>query len=460
MKHRIHTFRAATMDEAMELVRRELGEEAVVLESKEIAIRRLLPWPAIHQEIEVSTQRASSRKSSASQNRDQKTPSAAPRTIQTLAEKMSATIVEPSAVNTNLEAAVESSEGTNSNTNLLAAPPKWVTPQTNANITSDREKHRPVIARTNLPMPPAVEPVTPTIENIPSPALEPHIASLQLLLAQLVSQTRVGGTTDIPPEYIEHYLRLTTAGIEDGIARDLISRTRRQVLPESNNSAAAIEDMLTAIVEQDIPCVLPISPVPGRREIVTFIGPTGVGKTTTLAKIAGHFALREGRRIGIITIDNYRVGAVEQVRNYADILEVPMRTASNANELRTAIDDLADVDMILIDTAGKSPSDGSKLNELREILQVAASDHILLVLSLAGGASMLPKIAASFGHMLPTSLVLTKLDELATCGCLLSVARHISIPISYVTTGQDVPAQFEPANAARLARLSLGLDKI
>ena len=204
----------------------------------------------------------------------------------------------------------------------------------------------------------------------------------------------------------------------------------------------------------------PISPIPGRREIVTFVGPTGVGKTTTLAKLAGHFALREGRRIGIITVDNYRVGAVEQVRNYADILEVPMRTASTANELRNAIDDLADVDMILIDTAGKSPSDGSKLNELRDILQVAGSDHILLVLSLAGGASMLPKIAKSFGNMLPTSLVLTKLDELVTCGGLLSVARQIPLPISYISTGQDVPAHFEPANAGRLARLSLGMDQI
>ena len=116
--------------------------------------------------------------------------------------------------------------------------------------------------------------------------------------------------------------------------------------------------------------------------------------------------------------------------------------------------------MILIDTAGKSPSDGSKLNELRDILQVAGSDHILLVLSLAGGASMLPKIAKSFGNMLPTSLVLTKLDELVTCGGLLSVARQIPLPISYISTGQDVPAHFEPANAGRLARLSLGMDQI
>ena len=296
--------------------------------------------------------------------------------------------------------------------------------------------------------------------DFPSPALEPQIASLQLMLSQLVSQARLSGMTDIPTEYLEHFLKLTAAGIEENLARDLISRVRRQMLPSTDNFRAAVQDLLTAFVEQDMKCVSPISPTPGRREIVTLVGPTGVGKTTTLAKLAGHFALREGRRIGIITIDNYRVGAVEQVRNSAEILEVPMRTAANTTELRSAIDDLADVDMILIDTAGKSPSDGSKLNELREILRVAASDHILLVLSLAGGASMLQNIAASFKSVLPTSLVLTKLDELVTCGCLLSVAHQISIPISYVTTGQDVPAQFEPANAARLARLCLGLDKI
>ncbi len=448
------------MDEAMELVRRELGEEAIVVESKEIATRRLLPWPAIRQEIEVSAQRASSSKSSAKKDRDQKSPTATPRTIQTLAEKMSSTSALPAATDTNLVQGVEASERGNSNNNVLAAPPGWLTPDANPASPKTRGKHRTVIADTTMPTTPAVELVAPSVEDVPSPALDPQIASLQFMLSQLVSQSRLGGMADIPAEYLEQYLKLTAAGIEENIARDFITRIRRQKSPETNNFQAAVQDMLTAIVEQEIKCVSPISPVPGRREIVTFVGPTGVGKTTTLAKLAGHFALREGRRIGIITIDNYRVGAIEQVRNYAEILDVPLRTASNANELRNAIDELADVDVILIDTAGRSPSDDSKLNELREILKVVASDHILLVLSIAGGASMLPNIAGSFGDVLPTSLVLTKLDELVACGSLLSVARHIPIPISYVSTGQDVPAQFEPANASRLARLSLGLEKV
>ena len=441
------------MDEAMELVRRELGEEAIVVESREIATRRLLPWPTIRQEIEVSAQRVSTSKSPARKNRDQKASSATPRTIQTLAEKMSTMVDAPAASNTNLIPEGEASNGGVPNKNELAAPPGWLAPQTSSRPSKVRGKQHGVIAK-------PAEPVTPAVEDVPSPALEPQMATLQHMLSQLVSQSQLGGMTDVPGEYLEQYLKLIVAGIEENIARDLISKVRRQASPETNNFPAAVESRLTAMVEQDINCVSPISPVPGRREIVTFVGPTGVGKTTTLAKLAGHFALREGRRIGIITVDNYRVGAIEQVRNYAEILNVPMRTASNANELRAAIDDLSDVDMILIDTAGKSPSDGSKLNELREILQVAASDHILLVLSVAGGASMLPKIAASFGTVLPTSLVLTKLDELVTCGSLLSVARQIPIPISYITTGQDVPARFEPANACRLARLSLGLDKI
>ena len=460
MKHRIHTFRAATMDEAMELVRRELGEEAVVVESKEIATRRLLPWPSVRQEIEVSAQRASSSKSSEKKNRDHKTPSAAPRTIQTLAEKMSATIGSPAVAESNQIEGAEPTGGSVPNNNDLAPPPGWLAPEAKSRLPKVRGKHQAAVARQEESVVPAVETVTPTVEPVTSPALEPQMASLQHMLVQLASQLRTGGITEIPGEYLENYLQLTAAGIEEEIARDLISKIRRQGVTETSNFPAAVNGMLAAIVEQEIHCVSPISPTPGRREIVAFVGPTGVGKTTTLAKLAGHFALREGRRIGIITVDNYRVGAVEQVRNYADILEVPMRTASNANELRNAIDDLADVDMILIDTAGKSPSDGSKLNELRDILQVAASDHILLVLSLAGGASMLPQIAKSFGNMLPTSLVLTKLDELVTCGGLLSVARQIPLPISYISTGQDVPAHFEPANACRLARLSLGRDQI
>jgi flagellar biosynthesis protein FlhF len=190
------------------------------------------------------------------------------------------------------------------------------------------------------------------------------------------------------------------------------------------------------------------------------VGPTGVGKTTTLAKIAGHFQLRERLRVGFITVDTYRVGAIEQLQSYAQILQAPLRTATNPNELRSAIDELDDVDLILIDSAGRSPWDDSKLEELRNLTQVTVADHVLLVLSLTTDAAMLCKIADRFSSASPTSLILTKLDEIPRYGRLLSVARNVPHPVSYITTGQDVPDQIEPAHPTRLARLILSQDQI
>ena len=217
--------------------------------------------------------------------------------------------------------------------------------------------------------------------------------------------------------------------------------------------------MLTALIEREMRCVPPIQPKMARREIITLVGPTGVGKTTTLAKLAGQFHLRDGLRVGLITADAYRVGAVDQLRTYAEILQVPLKTAGNANELRTAIDELDDVDLILIDTAGRSPLDSASITGLREMIRASGSNHVLLALSMASSAKMLARISDQFAVASPTSLVLTKLDETPFAGGLLAVARDIPYPVSYVTTGQDVPDQIEAAHPSRLARLILSSDK-
>lgn len=425
----------------MDLVRRELGQDAVVVESKEVATRRLLPWLSRRQEVEVVAEPLP-RPAKIGRPNDQETNSAntvrqgaSNRTVRTLAETMVPTLPPRQ---------------------LLTPMPQFqfdaVDPVAEAGSGNPNHRWQPPT--------PQIPPTNPVGEQAPvldAQACHETLKSLQSIVTQLKHQSETAGKPEIPQELLPTYRRLIDAEIDDFHARELIDQLRQHSSPDS---PAAVVATLTAFIEREMRCAPPIRPTPGRRQVVLVAGPTGVGKTTTIAKLAGHFRLREQIRVGLITVDNYRVGAVEQLQTYADILQLPLKVAANGDELRNAVDELDDVDLIFVDTAGRSPLDGAKMDELCQLVRMSGADQTLLALSLAAGTRQLSHIAAQFSAAVPTSLVLTKLDETAGCGGILSVARQIPYPVSYLTTGQDVPDQIEPAHPHRLTRLILGRDSV
>lgn len=193
----------------------------------------------------------------------------------------------------------------------------------------------------------------------------------------------------------------------------------------------------------------------GRPSVIALIGPTGVGKTTTVAKLAATYKLRHGRRVGLVTADTYRIAAVEQLRTYADIVGLPLKVALSPGDMRDAIDSLADCDVVLVDTAGRSQHDEARLAELAEMLEAAAPDATHLVLSLAASESVIAAAAKRFAGLGPHNLILSKLDEAVDFGGIANVTARIDLPLSFVTTGQEVPDHIERADADRLARLVL-----
>jgi flagellar biosynthesis protein FlhF len=150
------------------------------------------------------------------------------------------------------------------------------------------------------------------------------------------------------------------------------------------------------LVEEQIRTSGPISITPGQRRVVALVGPTGVGKTTTIAKLAANFRLREKRRVGLITVDTYRIAAVEQLRTYAEIIDLPMHVVSTPREMREALRQLSGLDLVLMDTAGRSPRDEVKIQELRAFLSEAQADEVHLVLSAVASASSLVRTAERF----------------------------------------------------------------
>ena len=191
----------------------------------------------------------------------------------------------------------------------------------------------------------------------------------------------------------------------------------------------------------------------GRRpRRIAFVGPTGAGKTTTLAKLAAKAQLEHGRRVGLITIDTYRIGAVPQLAAYADILGVPLEVAQTPEDLSHALARLGDRDVIFIDTTGRSPL-GDGVDGLVPFLATAAADEVHVVLSATTRPSDSLRAARAFARLVPNRLVITKVDETDDHSGIAAVARGIGLPLTWLGVGQEVPDDIEEATAERLGAL-------
>ncbi len=190
-------------------------------------------------------------------------------------------------------------------------------------------------------------------------------------------------------------------------------------------------------------------------KIWAFIGPTGVGKTTTLAKLAAHFNLRMTKRITLITIDTYRIGAIEQLKTYARILGLPLEVAISREELKEIIEKNRRQDLLLIDTAGRNPHDPAVLEELKEFLTVHPAIENHLVLSATMKDRDLAQMVYRFSTLPIKSYIITKIDETEEYVPIFNQLLRYKKPLSYITNGQRVPEDIELATKGRVANLIL-----
>jgi flagellar biosynthesis protein FlhF len=186
---------------------------------------------------------------------------------------------------------------------------------------------------------------------------------------------------------------------------------------------------------------------------VMLVGPTGAGKTTTIAKLAARAALIDGRRVGLVTLDNYRVGGIDQIRTFADLIGVPLEAAETPAALADLIDPAHD--LTLIDTAGRSPRDAAAIADLAG--HVARLDlEVHLVVPAGSSAAQLDELVDRYGALAPARLLFTKLDECDRAPELALAPARLRLPITWVTTGQAVPEDIEQPSAARVLELASG----
>lgn len=194
----------------------------------------------------------------------------------------------------------------------------------------------------------------------------------------------------------------------------------------------------------------------GKPTVVMLIGPTGVGKTTTLAKIAANYSLNHKKKVGMITADTYRVAAVEQLKTYAEILGMPVTVIYSPSELEDAIKQHEDKDIILIDTAGRSHKNKEQFEELKTMIDAANADEIYLLMSITTSLRNCKEILGKYSFLKDYKLLFTKLDETQMTGIILNARFMSNRNLSYITVGQSVPDDIEVVNIEKIIKNLLG----
>ncbi len=188
---------------------------------------------------------------------------------------------------------------------------------------------------------------------------------------------------------------------------------------------------------------------------IAFVGPTGVGKTTTLAKLAARFALAEGLRVAVITADTYRIAAIEQLKTYTEIIGVPLEVVFTPAELREALAKYAQWDLVFIDTAGRSPLNRMQMGEMKGFLEAASPVEVYLLLAATTRYQDALEAAKRYADVGYHRLVFTKLDESTVYGLIPNMVLATRKPLAYFTTGQRVPDDIEEADPCKVADLIL-----
>ncbi|MCC7477937.1 hypothetical protein IT575_05710 [bacterium] len=303
-----------------------------------------------------------------------------------------------------------------------------------------------------------VEPVkAPLFEQAPG-ALAAAASDEELSLPQLPSMTQPGDGDDSARQVgqIKHnaYLRLLNSNIDSDNAMQLVERAATQLgnhMRFDDARPELVEEALLTEIQGEICRDILIGGgielrggLPGR--VVALVGPTGVGKTTCIAKLAAHFAFQRGRSVGLVSLDTYRIAAAEQLKTYAEIMGLPIQVVYSADELDSALQaSRARHELTLVDTAGASPLGGKQLLELGKAFSLHSPDEVHLVLSATTKADDLRLLLENFRMLNYSRLILSKLDETRGLGALYNVNRYASAPISYFAVGQGVPEDLRVA---------------
>lgn len=280
--------------------------------------------------------------------------------------------------------------------------------------------------------------------------VQDQLRGLHAMIEELLRRKK-SSAPDLPHELNSVYARLIDGEVCESIASTLVCQLRDELSRLELGQSELIRKRLLELIRDCLRVSGPIVCESGRCKVVALVGPTGAGKTSTVAKLAANFKLRQNLRVGLVTVDTFRIAAVDQLRTYAEIIDTPIRVASSPREMAEALGELSDLDLVLVDTVGRSPRDELRIKELRAFLQEADTSEVHLVLSAVASSASLMAAIERYSTIAQVRLLFTKLDEAAALGGILSSVVRTGNAVSYIGTGQDVPDNIDVADAHELA---------
>ena len=442
---RVERFQAQDMAQAMAMIRERLGPDAVILHSR-TARRGLFRRPYLEVIAAVDDKPAplAAARGMAVAPASEERPRA-----EAAASSVGNKALSPSAPLSRAEASASNVGDRSQPSSPPLSPPSPSAPLSRAEVSASNVGNRP---QPSSPPPSPPSPLAPKADTTAQAwaEVEAELAGLRRSMARLTWEMRSGRVAALGPNFQivhEHLLR-------QGMTVDLATRVVMEASGEL--SAAAASDWATVVecvarhLQKQIPTCEP-DYASQARTVIFLVGPTGVGKTTTAAKLAERCRRDHPGPVRLVSVDTYRIGGMAQLQSYGNLMAIPVDCAYTVDELAQILRDCQDDEWVFVDTAGASPRDEVRLEELRDLVLSIAPRRVFLTLACATALPEMIETVQRFSHLPLDGLIFTKADETERLGAAISLAQRTGLAAAFVTTGQRIPEDLEVASASRLA---------